>query len=237
MAPRRAPSLPDAGRARVAERPLRADRLPGHAATGRRPKPRARRRRASTRSTPRSGRCSTSSGSPSPSRSGSRESRSTPSSTRCRWRPRSRQRSAEVGRHLLLVLRRGARRIRTWSAGYLGSVVPLPRQLLRHAQLGGVLRRLVLLHARGGAVPDGALDLLPDQRRRDRAVRADADRRRGRRERELPRGLHRADARREPAPRRGRRAGRPRRRLRSSTRRCRTGIRATPRARAASTTS
>ena len=53
----------------------------------------------------------------------------------------------------------------------------------------------------------------------------------------LPRGLHRADPRREPAPRRRRRARRARRRARSSTRRSRTGTRATRTARAASTTS
>ena len=38
------------------------------------------------------------------------------------------------------------------------------RQLLRHAQLGGVLRRLVRLCAAGRALPDGALDLFPHQR-------------------------------------------------------------------------
>ena len=60
-----------------------------------------------------------------------------------------------------------------------------------------------------------------------RAVRADADRRRRGRVRQLPRGLHGADARREPAARRGRRTGGARQRARSSTRRCRTGIPAT----------
>ena len=70
-----------------------------------------------------------------------------------------------------------------------------------------------------------------------RPVRADADRRRRRRVRQLPRRLHGADARRESAARRGRRAGRARTTLRSNTRRCRTGIPATRKARAASTTS
>ena len=51
---------------------------------------------------------------------------------------------------------------------HLGSVVAAPRQLLRRPQLRGVLRRLVLLRARRRAVPDGAVHLLPDQRRRDR---------------------------------------------------------------------
>ena len=38
------------------------------------------------------------------------------------------------------------------------------RQFLRHAQFGGVLRRLVRLCAAGRALPDGAVDLFPHQR-------------------------------------------------------------------------
>ena len=120
---------------------------------------------------------------------------------------------------------------------YLGTRRSVHRQLLRHAELRGLHRRLVLLHPEGRALPDGAVDLLPHQRREHRPVRAHADHRRRRRVRQLPRRLHGADARREPAARRGRRAGRARRRARSSTRRCRTGIPATRKARAASTTS
>ena len=86
------------------------------------------------------------------------------------------------------------------------------RQFLRHAQLGGVLRRLVRLRAAGRALPDGAVDLFPHQREEHRPVRAHADHRRQGLLRELPRRLHRADARREPAARRGGRAGRARRR-------------------------
>ena len=86
------------------------------------------------------------------------------------------------------------------------------RQLLRHAQFGGVLRRLVRLRAAGRALPDGAVDLFPHQREKHRPVRAHADHRRQGLLRELSRGLHRADARREPAARRGGRAGRARRR-------------------------
>ena len=85
------------------------------------------------------------------------------------------------------------------------------RQLLRRAQLGGLQRRLVRLHPQGRALPDGALDLLPHQREGHRAVRADADHRRRGLVRQLPRRLHRADARREPAARRGGRARRARR--------------------------
>ena len=86
------------------------------------------------------------------------------------------------------------------------------RQLLRRAELRRLHRRLVRLHPAGRALPDGAVDLLPDQRVRDRPVRAHADHRRRGRVRVVPRGLHRAAARREPAPRGGRRAGRARRR-------------------------
>ena len=121
-------------------------------------------------------------------------------------------RAAREGRHhLLLVLRGGAEPSRPREE------VPrlrraLHRQLLRDAQLRGLLRRLLLLHPEGRALPDGALDLLPDQLGQHRPVRAHADRRRGRRVRLLPRGLHGPDARREPAPRRRRRARRARRR-------------------------
>ncbi len=52
------------------------------------------------------------------------------------------------------------------------------RQLLRHAQFRGVLRRLVRLRAAGRALPDGAVDLFPHQRAQYRPVRAHADHRR-----------------------------------------------------------
>ena len=51
-------------------------------------------------------------------------------------------------------------------------------QFLRHAQFGGVLRRLVRLRAAGRALPDGAVDLFPHQRAEHRPVRAHADHRR-----------------------------------------------------------
>ncbi len=113
--------------------------------------------------------------------------------------------------HLLLVLRGGARASRAGEeVSRLGGA--LHRQLLRDAQLGGVQRRLVRLHPEGRALPDGAVDLLPHQRQGHRAVRAHADHRRRGRLRQLPRRLHGADARREPAARRGGRAGGARRR-------------------------
>ena len=67
------------------------------------------------------------------------------------------------GRDLLFVLRGGAGPSRS------GTPLPgvggaLPGQLLRDAQLGGVHRRVVLLHPQGRALPDGAVHLLPHQR-------------------------------------------------------------------------
>ena len=78
---------------------------------------------------------------------------------------------------------------------YLGSVVPHHRQFLRHAQLGGVLRRQLRLRAARRALPDGAVHLFPHQREADRPVRAHAHHRRQGLLRELSRRLHRADAR------------------------------------------
>ena len=86
------------------------------------------------------------------------------------------------------------------------------RQFLRHAEFGGVFRRLLRLCAAGRALPDGAVDLFPHQRDEHRPVRAHADHRRQGLLRLLSRRLHRAQARREPAARRGGRAGRARRR-------------------------
>jgi Fe-S cluster assembly protein SufB len=60
---------------------------------------------------------------------------------------------------------------------YLGSVVPVG-QLLRDAELGGLLGRLLRLRAAGRALPDGAVDLFPHQRREHRPVRTHADHRR-----------------------------------------------------------
>ena len=85
------------------------------------------------------------------------------------------------------------------------------RQLFRLPQQRGLLRRHLRLHARGRALPDGAQHLFPDQCREYRPVRAHPDRRRQGQLRLLSRRLHRADARREPAPRRGGRNLRARR--------------------------
>ena len=122
-----------------------------------------------------------------------------------------RSKLAELGHHLLLVQRGGAGASRAGAeVSRLGGAVH--RQLLRDAELGGLQRRQLRLHPEGRALPDGAVHVLPDQRREHRPVRADADHRRGRRLRELSRRLHGADARREPAARRRRRARRARQR-------------------------
>ena len=122
-----------------------------------------------------------------------------------------REKLGEARHHLLLVLRSGARASRSGEAvSRLGRAAH--RQLLRRAQLGGLQRRQLRLRAEGRALPDGAVDLLPHQREGHRPVRAHADRLRRRRDGELSRRLHGAEARREPAARRGRRARRARQR-------------------------
>ena len=111
------------------------------------------------------------------------------------------------------------------------------RQFLRDAQFRGVFRRLIRLCAAGRPLPDGAVDLFPHQCREHRPVRAHADHRRQGRLRQLSRRLHRADARSRtsstPPWSNWSRSTTPR----SNIRPCRTGIRATSRARAASTIS
>ena len=120
-------------------------------------------------------------------------------------------RARQGGGDLLLVLGGGARARRAGAPiSRLGRAVD--RQFLRDAEFGGVLRRLVRLRAAGRALPDGAVDLFPHQRKEHRPVRAHADHRRQGRLRQLSRRLHRAQARREPASRRGGRARRARRR-------------------------
>ena len=120
-------------------------------------------------------------------------------------------RGAEEGRrHLPLHLRGDPRISRAGpQISRLGGAAA--RQLFRLPQQRGLLRRHLRLRARGRALPDGAFHLFPDQRREYRPVRAHPDRRRQGQLRLLSRRLHRADARREPAPRRGGRAGRARR--------------------------
>ena len=234
VAPERVPRLADHDRAAVAQRALPAGRLPGHHLLLR-PEAEAeagepRRSRSRDQGDLRQAR---------------RADRGAEGDGRRRGRRRVRLRlrghhvqgqAGRAGHRLLLVLRGGARPSRP------GAEVPRVGgagigQLLRRAQLGRLLRRLVRLHPAGRQVPDGALDLLPHQRGADGAVRADAARGRRGRHGQLPGGLHGADARREPAPRGGGRARGARRRHHQVLDRPELVPPATRTARAASTTS
>ena len=84
---------------------------------------------------------------------------------------------------------------------------PVHRQLLRHAQLRRVQRRVVLLRPARRPLPDRADDVLPHQRAGFGAVRAHADYRRQGQLRELSGGLHRAHPQDASAARGGRGAG------------------------------
>jgi Fe-S cluster assembly protein SufB len=90
---------------------------------------------------------------------------------------------------------------------YLGTVVPVSDNYF-----ACLLRRQLRLRAAGRPLPDGAVDLFPDQRREFRPVRAHPDHRGQGRLRLVPGGLHGPHARREPAARRRGRTDRPRRR-------------------------
>jgi hypothetical protein len=95
---------------------------------------------------------------------------------------------------------------------YLGTVVPYTDNFYACAQRRRVQRRHLRLCTQGRALPDGAFDLFPHQRGQHRPVRAHPDHRRCRQLCQLSRRLHRAPARRKPAPRRRGRAGRDGRR-------------------------
>jgi Fe-S cluster assembly protein SufB len=60
---------------------------------------------------------------------------------------------------------------------YLGSVVPHTDNFFAALKCSRVHRWFIRLRAEGRALPHGAFDLLPDQRCRDRSVRAHLDRR------------------------------------------------------------
>ena len=170
------------------------------------------------------------------SRSCWRAWRWTRSSTASRWRPPTRRSSATLG-VIFCSFSEAVREHPELVREVPGLGGAVHRQLLRGPEQRGLLRRLLRLRAQGGALSDGAVDLLPDQRRRDRAVRAHPDRRRRGGLRQLPGGLHGAACatRTSCTPRWWNWS--PWTAPRSSTRRCRTGIRATTRAGAGSTTS
>ena len=132
-------------------------------------------------------------------------------STASRWRRRSRRSWRSMG-IIFCSFSEAVREHPELVRKYLGSVVPYNDNFFAALNSAVFSDGSFCLHPQGRALPDGAVDLLPHQRQGHRPVRAHADRRRGRRVRQLPRRLHGADARREPAARRGRRAGRARQR-------------------------
>ena len=95
---------------------------------------------------------------------------------------------------------------------YLGSVVPITDNFFATLNSAVFSDGSLRLCAGGRALPDGAVDLFPHQCGEYRPVRAHAHHRRQGLLCELSRRLHRADARREPAPCRRGRAHRARRR-------------------------
>ena len=214
MAPRRLSPLADHERADLGAGPLSEDRFPGHLLLLRAEERRARRastrsiRRCSRRTRSSAFRCASARCWPACRAPRSRWMRcSIPS----RWSTTFREELEKAG-VIFCSMSEAIREYPELVKKYLGSVVPVTDNYYATLELGGLLRRLVRLHAEGRALPDGAVDLFPHQRAQHRPVRAHADHRREGRLRLLSRGLHGADARREPAPRRRGRAGRARRR-------------------------
>ena len=119
----------------------RARSAAGHPEGGRREDGRCRRRRRRQRLWPRRGRCGVRFGFGRHHLQGRARQGRRPVHADLRGDPRASRAGEEVSRH------GGADQ----------------RQFLRHAQFGGVLRRLVRLRAAGRALPDGAVDLFPHQ--------------------------------------------------------------------------
>ncbi len=91
---------------------------------------------------------------------------------------------------------------------YLGSVVPYTDNFFAALNSAVFSDGSFCYIPKRRALPDGVVHVLSYQCRGDRAVRAHLDRRRGRRDGELSRRLHRAHARQEPIACRGGRADR-----------------------------
>ena len=206
MAPEGLPPLAHDEGAHLGQRPLPADRLPGHHLLLRRPRPRRTAPRASTRSI----------------RSCSKPTRSSAS----RLQEQEMLAGVAVDAVFDSVSVATTFKAKLEDMGIIfGSfseavqehpelVQKVPRlggavlrQLLRGAELGGLQRRLLLLRPQGRALPHGAVHLLPHQRQGHRPVRAHPDHRRRRRLRQLPGRLHRAHARHQPVACRGGGAG------------------------------
>ena len=117
----------------------------------------------------------------------------------------------EGRRHLLLDLRGGARASRSGARNISARSCPTRDNFYAALNSAVFSDGSFVYIPKGVRCPMELSHLFPHQRREHRPVRAHADRRRRGRLRQLPRRLHRAAARREPAPRRGGRAGRARR--------------------------
>ena len=194
----------------LAERQVRADRLPGHQLLrGAEGEEEAQQHGRGRSGDPRDLRQARH-----PARSSSSCSPASPStrcSIRCRWRRRSASKLAKLG-IIFCSFSEAVREHPDLVKQYLGSVVPHTDNFFAALNSAVFSDGSFVYVPEGRALPDGAVDLLPHQRQGHRPVRADADRLRRRRDGQLPRRLHGAEARREPAARRGRRARRARRR-------------------------
>ena len=236
LAPQGVSPLADDDGAALAERHVPADRLPGAVATTRRRrsvKPLAVARRGRSRSC-----CETYEklGIPLNEQKLLAGVAVDASSTRCRSARRYKE---ELAKHGIIFCSFGeaVREHPELVRKYLGSVVPYSDNFFAALNAAVFSDGSFVLRPEGRALPDGAVDVLPHQRDGHGPVRAHADHRRRGLVRELPRGLHGAEARRRTScTRRSSSSSRSRTR-RSSTRPCRTGTPATRTAWAASTTS
>ena len=154
---------------------------------------------------------SRSSASRSTSRSGSPASRSTRCSTASRW-PRPSRRSSPSWASSSARSPRRCSEHPELVQKYLGSVVPYTDNFFAALNSAVFTDGSFCYIPKGVRCPMELSTYFRINAAEHRPVRAHADRRRGGQLRQLPRGLHRADARREPAARRGGRAGRARRR-------------------------
>ena len=138
-------------------------------------------------------------------------SRWTPSSTASRWPPRS-GRSSRRRASIFCSFSEAVREHPELVRQYLGTVVPHTDNFFAALNSAVFSDGSFVYVPKGVRCPMELSTYFRINAAQHRAVRADPDRRRGGGLRQLPRGLHGADARREPAARRGGRAGRARRR-------------------------
>ena len=235
VAPEGVPHLADDEGADLAERQVRPDRLPGHrlllGAEEEEGAEQPRRGRSRGARDVRQARAFRSR-----SRSCWPASRWTRCSTASRWR----RRSARSWRSMGIIFCRSPRRCSEHPElvkKYLGSVVPHTDNFFAALNSAVFSDGSFVYIPKGVRCPMELSTYFRINAKDTGPVRADADHRRRGRVRQLPRRLHGADARREPAARRGRRAGRARRRDDQVLDGPELVSRATRTARAASTTS